>query len=113
MNTATNDFEVLCEPERAVLKGEFSLSNPMDYEDVFAELKQRIENSDGRYTINLVGAHFMSSSGITALARVVMHAQHSETKLSILVDQSMLWQRKTMVALQHLWEDLEIKDVGS
>jgi hypothetical protein len=113
MNTTTNDYKVLCESERAVLKGEFSISNPMDYEDVFAELKQRIENADGHYTIDLVGAHFMSSSGITALARIVMHAQKNETRLSILVDKSMLWQRKTMVALQHLWEDLEIKDVGS
>ena len=105
------DYEVSCEPGCAVLKGAFSVSNPTDYEEIFAELKAGIENLGEQYTINLIDTHFMSSSGITALARIVMHARKCDTRLSILVDSNMLWQRKTMVALQHLWEDLEIKSI--
>lgn len=113
MGTDTKDYDVRCEPGSAVLKGEFSLSNPTEYETIFDEMKKGIEAAGDHYTINLVKIHFMSSSGITALARVVMHARKCDTRLTILVDDTMLWQRKTMVALQHLWKELNIQSVGT
>ncbi len=109
MGTETKDYSLKCEPARAVLSGQFSLSNPMEFENIFAEIQQGIEEAGDSYTIDVVGTHFMSSSGITALARVVMHARKNGKKLVLVVDEGMLWQRKTVVALQNLWEKLEIR----
>jgi hypothetical protein len=111
MVTSTKDYNLTVEPGRAVLTGQFSLSNPVEFDQLFSGIRSAIEVIDGPYEIDLAKALFMSSSGITSLARVVLHAVSHEKRLVIKVDDSVLWQRKTVVALQNLWKGLHIERV--
>jgi hypothetical protein len=111
METTSKDYNLSCEPGVAVLSGQFSLSSPIDFDELFSSIRTGIEAVDEAYTIDVVKADFMSSSGITALARVVMHARNHAKGLVLRVDDGVLWQRKTVVALQNLWDKLSIEKV--
>lgn len=109
MEEKNKDYDLKLAPGRAILSGQLSLSNPVEFDELFAPVRKGIEEATEEYAIDLVGAVFMSSSGITSLARVVLHAQNHEKKLVLKVDESVLWQRKTVVALQNLWKELRIE----
>ena len=109
MGAEATQYSLSCESSRAVFKGQFSLTSPAAFDELYGKVRSGIENAADAYTLDLTDALFMSSSGITALARVIMFAQGKDTPLIIRVNDAVLWQRKTVVALQNLWEKLTVE----
>jgi hypothetical protein len=83
----------------AVMRGVMRLASPSAYESVFAPLRARIAAGKAS-TIDLRDVTFMNSSGIRALAGIVLAAKASGAGLKMIVNERIPWQKKTVASFQ-------------
>lgn len=90
------------------VSGVLRLQSPLIYDELFAPIRMKIE-SGIVLTIDLANVSFLNSSGITALARLIIVARSKDVGLNIIGRDSVPWQKKSIVSLKRLWPKLEIK----
>lgn len=91
----------------AVMRGVMRLASPQAYDQVFAPVRSRIQ--DGRAsTVDLTDVSFMNSSGIRALASLVLLAKEKGSALHIVASDKIPWQKKTMVSFRSISPGLTI-----
>ena len=106
-----DEFEVHCDPDGqgATLSGVLRLESPLAYKPLLGPLMEALERGPACFRLDLARLSFMNSSGITALSRLIIAARAHDTRLVAVVDDSVLWQRKTLSSLQRLNPRLEIE----
>lgn len=97
------------EAARSVIRGVLRLESVDSYEVVFGPARARLMLPQASYTLDVSGVSLMNSSGIRALANLVLLAKQHGTTLVIVGSQAVAWQRKTMASLSPLYERLEIR----
>lgn len=107
------DHKVTCAAGCATLEGVFFLPSPSAFAELFSEISQDLEGPGDSYRIDVTKGEFMNSSGVAALARLVILAEKQQKQLTIAFDVSILWQRKLAAALENLSEALTIESVAA
>jgi hypothetical protein len=103
------EYTINCaKPDRAVLSGVLRLPSPESYERVFLPVKTAMRASS-TYTIDVSDLAFLNSSGIRALAGIVLDARKAGRGLSLVGRHSVPWQRKTAGSLHVLYAALEVQ----
>ena len=91
----------------AVLRGVMRLPSPAAYETLLAPVRSLIES--GRpSTMDLSAVAFMNSSGIRALAALVLLAKDRATPLTIVANDGAPWQKKTLASLCAISPELRV-----
>ena len=95
--------------ESTVVRGVLRLESVDSYDVVFAPARERLALPGSTYTLDVTGVSLMNSSGIRALANLVLLAKQHGATLIILGSDAVAWQRKTMASLSALYERVEIR----
>ena len=91
----------------AVMRGVMRLASPAAYDEAFAPVRARIDR--GRTsTVDLTNVSFMNSSGIRALATLVLLAKANGVALRIVASEKIPWQRKTVASFRAINPDLTV-----
>ena len=91
----------------AVLRGVLRLPSPAAYEAVFAPVRTLIESGRAS-TVDLSEVAFMNSSGIRALASLVLRAKERSTPLTMVANDGVSWQKKTLASLRAISPGLQV-----
>jgi hypothetical protein len=105
----SSSHQVVHEAARSVIRGVLRLESVDSYHVVFGPARTSLTLPQASYTLDVTGVSLMNSSGIRALANLVLLAKQHGTTLVILGSQAIAWQRKTMASLSSLYEHLEIR----
>jgi hypothetical protein len=97
------------EGTRSVVRGVLRLESVDSYDLVFGPARACLTLPQASYTLDVTGVSLMNSSGIRALANLVLLAKQHGATLIILGSQAVAWQRKTMASLSGLYDRLEIR----
>lgn len=95
-------------PGVATLTGVLRLESPQAYDTAFASISAALTSASGRYTLDVSGVSLMNSSGIRALAGLVLLARDRQLPLVLLGRASVPWQKKTVASLTALWTGLQV-----
>ena len=90
-----------------VITGVLRLQSPNIYDELFAPIRDLISQGQST-TIDLCDVSFLNSSGITALARLIIIARTHEAPFLIIAKSDVPWQKKSIMSLKRLWPKLEI-----
>ena len=106
----TEDFNINCSnPNKAEIIGSMRLPSPLSYENLFEAIKEQLELSTETYEINLVQLNYLNSSGLTALARILILGRSLKKPIKIIANQSIPWQKKSLTSLNKLWDKITIE----
>ncbi len=95
-------------PATAVLRGVFRLATPEQYDPVFAPVTERLGQSHAGFTVDLTDVVLMNSSGLRALADLVLAARRAGTPLTFLGKANVPWHSKTVTSLKSLYSGLAV-----
>jgi hypothetical protein len=84
-----------------VMRGVLRLASPAAYEPVFAPVRATMDANNAA-TLDIRDVSFMNSSGIRALASLILSAKGSGVSLTMVVRDAIPWQRKTVARLQSI-----------
>ncbi|MGH7617260.1 MAG: hypothetical protein ACREPM_08540, partial [Gemmatimonadaceae bacterium] len=106
-----NDYQIDLDsrPATAVLHGVFRLATPEQYDVLFAPLATGLDSAAGGYTVDLTDVVLMNSSGLRALADLVLAARRSGTSLTFLGKADVPWHSKTVASFKPLYAGLTVK----
>jgi hypothetical protein len=99
-------------PRSAVFTGVLRLESTKAYDAIFEPIRAEMLAPGARYTIDLSAVVFMNSSGIRALATLVLGAKAARMPLRIVTDARSPWQKKTVASLRLLYPPLELESVS-
>lgn len=91
----------------AVMRGVMRLPSPAAYEALFAPVRTLIETGRAS-TVDVSEVAFMNSSGIRALASLVLLAKERATPLTMRANDGVPWQKKTMLSLRAISPELRV-----
>jgi len=105
-----SEYQIDCEsqPDIAVLSGVFRLATPEQYDAAFAPLTDRMGKAPA-YTVDLTNVVLMNSSGLRALADLVLAARRAGTPLTFLGKADVPWHNKTVASLKPLYQGLAVR----
>jgi hypothetical protein len=105
------DFAVEQQPDRsgATLRGVMRFESVQAYDRVLAPIREALVAAQGRYQIDISGLVFLNSSGIRALADLVLAARAGGKSLVIVGAATVPWQQKTFASLRKLYTGLEVR----
>lgn len=97
------------QPRSAALLGVFRLESPEAYDAAFDPILAGLKAAgDSGYTVDVTGAVLMNSSGIRALADLVLLAKRTGQRVIFIAKRGVPWQLKTMATLQSLYAQLQV-----
>jgi hypothetical protein len=105
------DWQIVTQDERAtaILRGVFRLESPEAYDAAFSPIVAGLNAAgDSGYTVDITDATLMNSSGIRALADLVLAAKRTQLRVLFVAKRSVPWQLKTMASLQSLHAQLQV-----
>lgn len=97
------------DPDQAVLSGVMRLESVDAYDELFAPIYARVAAESTAYAIDISRVALMNSSGIRALASLVLEAKRAGRKLVLIGRESVAWQRKSVPSLKALHHGLEVE----
>jgi hypothetical protein len=101
MKLSGDGYSVEGSPGGAIVRGVLRLESVAAYEAVFGPMRQQM-GAAGPYTIDLSGVTLMNSSGIRALANLVLEAKAPDLTLVLKGTLAVPWQRKSLASLSTL-----------
>ena len=91
------------------LKGSLRLPNMNEYEPIGQLMRESAVIAGDALTLDLKGLTYLNSSGITNLSLFVLHCKKNHTpQITILGDQSVSWQEKSLSNFKKLWDQVKI-----
>jgi hypothetical protein len=93
----------------AALRGVLRLQSTEAYEKVFEPIRKSLRAPATTYAIDLREVVLMNSSGIRALAGLVLLAKENRVALVLQVRDSIPWQKKTIASLKLLDGTLDVR----
>lgn len=109
MKLDDQEFTVAHGAAHTTLAGVLRLPSPEAYEPTLAPVRAALEASDGGYTLDVSRTTFMNSSGIRALANLVLLARRTGRELRLIGSAGVPWQKKTMTSLGALHDGLRVE----
>lgn len=103
------EFSVEVRHGVATLGGVFRLESPEAYDRAFAGVFAGLEAAPSGLTVDLTEVILMNSSGIRALADLVIRARRSRTPLTFLGRADVPWHNKTVASLAPLYDGLMVR----
>lgn len=104
----TDEYTIDCSSNnKGILKGSMRLPSPLSYENSFELLKKGIDISTNTYFINIEKLEYLNSSGLTALARLLIQARKVDTPVTIECSKNIPWQSKSIASLCKLWDKIQ------
>ncbi|MCK6521349.1 STAS domain-containing protein [Myxococcota bacterium] len=103
------EYKLELRADGATLSGVMRLVSPAAYRSALAAVHDQIEAAKGPLELDLAGLQFLNSSGITALSRLVMLAREHSVQLTVIIDEQVSWQKKTLPSLARLYPKLTLK----
>lgn len=92
----------------AMMRGVMRLASPAAYDAAFSPLRARIESCRPS-TVDLTNVSFMNSSGVRALATLVLLAKSNGVALRMVASEKIPWQRKTVASFRAINPDLTVE----
>jgi len=109
MKISHDDYTIEILPEKAVLSGkEIRLQSVMAYEKLFEPIFRALEMTPEGYGLDLQNLEFLNSSGVTAIARIILEARKQGKLLTMEIKGTNPWQKKTIVSLEKLYNKVKI-----
>jgi hypothetical protein len=102
--------EYSSEAQTVALRGTIRLQTSDDYAPV-TELLQRAHDAAAgeKLTLDFRQLQFLNSSGISVISKFVINARKQDrTSISVLGNQEIYWQQKSLINLQKLWPKVQI-----
>jgi hypothetical protein len=93
----------------ATLRGVLRLQSTEAYDKLFDPIRRHLLTPATAYAIDLREVVLMNSSGIRALAGLVLVAKENRVALTLLVRESVPWQKKTVASLKLLDGRLDVR----
>ncbi|MCB9796160.1 MAG: hypothetical protein H6741_25975 [Alphaproteobacteria bacterium] len=106
----SGDYTLELHEGGARLSGIMRLVSPAAYRAELTPVAERIEaGGDAPFEFDVAGLQFLNSSGITALSRLVLAARKVKLPLVFIIDEGVLWQKKTLPSLAKLYPGMELR----
>ena len=106
----TEEYSINCtESNKANIIGSMRLPSPLSYENLFEPIKNKIEKSSESYTIDVQNLNYLNSSGLTALARILILGRSLKKPITLLANNNIPWQKKSLLSLEKLWNEIKIE----
>ncbi|NDC82291.1 hypothetical protein EB093_01315 [bacterium] len=99
------DYKIEISDQLIILRGVFRLESPNIYDELFSPIRDKLSSGES-ITLDIKDVTFLNSSGITALARLIITARTFEVEMSIIGNHEVPWQKKSLVSLNRLWPQL-------
>jgi hypothetical protein len=112
MRLDREDFTVEHAEGRSTLRGVLRLPSPEAYDPTFAPIRAAVAADAAAYTLDVADVTFMNSSGIRALADIVLAARNAGRPFRLVGSSAVPWQKKTMTSLKALHDGLEVELAG-
>ncbi|HXI58743.1 MAG TPA: hypothetical protein VNO55_21900 [Polyangia bacterium] len=111
MKTDNDEYSIDCttQPATALLRGVLRLQSTESYDRLFEPIRNNMLAGGRSYVLDLREVVLMNSSGIRALAGLVLLAKEKGVALSLRVRESIPWQRKTVASLKLLDPALDVQ----
>ena len=109
MKASQAEYSIEHDQQRTIVKGVLRLPSADAYDAVFAPVSERMAQPDRNYQLDMREVTFMNSSGIRALANLIMAARHAGGALTIVGSAIVPWQKKTMASLGVLYDRVTIQ----
>ena len=94
-----------------VFDGSMRLANMQEYDVVAEFLKESTDSSPTDLTLDLRSLRFLNSSGITTLSLFILTCKkHGNPQITVLKNDNISWQQKSITNFKKLWDDVEIKN---
>ena len=103
------EYKLEMRADGATLSGVMRLVSPAAYRGALAAVHDQIDAATGPIELDLAGLQFLNSSGITALSRLVMQARERSVTMTVIIDEQVSWQKKTLPSLARLYPKLTLK----
>ncbi len=108
MSERADEYEIECIHGAAILRGALRLEGPASYERVFEPIERELARAPA-FTLDLRPLAFLNSSGIRAIALLVLSAKTHGKAIAVLGDESVPWQKKTFPSLRALHPALDVR----
>ncbi len=108
MKLSGDGYSIEGSPGVATVRGVLRLESVAAYDAVFMPMRQEM-GAAGTYTIDFSGVTLMNSSGIRALANLVLEARAHDWALVLKGSVSVPWQRKSLASLATLSPKVKVE----
>ncbi|MCZ8240002.1 MAG: hypothetical protein O9310_16385 [Leptospiraceae bacterium] len=117
MEVKTEEYAAYFDEQQqsVVMTGSMRLQNLASYEEIKNVLKEGLDKSSTKLTIDLRNLNFLNSSGITTLSLFIIEARNKKsTPMKVIASAKIAWQTKSVLNFKKLWNDisLEFPDKG-
>jgi len=113
MSTETADYSIQINSDRhlATIAGSLRLNSPNAYESPFSSIVTLIETEGESNPVNIdiSGLNFLNSSGVTAIAKLILKAREKNASLVVHCNSDIPWQEKTIPALTKLYQKVSLE----
>ncbi len=105
-----DDYSVDAQPDGdlVAIRGVMRLPTPAAFDDAFRPLTARLDRGEP-LRVDLTALSFLNSSGIRALATLVLRAKARRAPLTLIGASRVPWQAKTLQSLKTLHDDLAVE----
>mgnify|MGYP001201924437 CR=1 FL=1 len=107
------DFQIKQNHTNEIIETDFSgvlrLQGHTDYLPYFSKIYHLIQSEDKHHVINLSELKFLNSNGLIALGQCFIYARDYNRSLTIIVNNNIPWQTKSISALHKLWDKVTIQ----
>ena len=93
------------------LIGTMRLPSPLSYDHPFSPVRKGIEEATDLYEIDVTRLDYLNSSGITALARMIILGRKEDKAIRLKICNDIPWQKRSLMSLKSLWEKLFIVSI--
>ena len=105
----SDDFKIVSNKEFSKISGILRLPSPLAYEKHFENIFEQLKNCENNiYIIDLTQLNFLNSSGITALARIIIQARQYDQAVEFQANDDSAWQKKSLANLKKLWTGISV-----
>lgn len=104
-----SEYTLQIQGNRASLSGVMRLVSPAAYQAALQAVHDRLASSSAPFELDVSGLQFLNSGGITALSRLVLLARGRSVPLVVVIDEGVLWQKKTLPSLAKLYPGMTLR----
>ena len=103
------EYNIFFEGNTLYLSGFLRLMSPYDYNEPFALIKESLEGEFTEVVVDITKLSFLNSSGITALAKLILLAKKNNVVFILRGSEEKHWQKKSFDCLTKLYDQFLIE----
>lgn len=103
------EYNIFAEGNTLYLSGFLRLMSPYDYNEPFTLIKDSLEDKYTEIVVDITQLSFLNSSGITALAKLILLAKKNNIVFILRGSAEKHWQKKSFDCLSKLYDQFLIE----